>query len=151
MLILRLILICNCLTCGVTYSKDNLFFQAVSNNLKEYEKAKSEASVIEEQVNKLHAEIIAKTKGRLESVRKKLDEVTEKLDKIKKEKTRLKVAITTGERNVKKAEERIANMTQEIENCVERVKKCAEDVKENEAKAQQTLAEFEKCEEELQV
>lgn len=124
--------------------------KAVTDSQKEYEKAKEESDVIEKQVNKLHAEIIAKTKGRLEAAQKKLDDATDKLDKVKKEKTRLRVAITTAERNVKKCEERIENMKQEIEECVERIKKSAAEIKEIEEKGTKTLEEFEDCERRLQ-
>lgn len=127
------------------------FLQAVIANEKDYEKAKGEADVIESQVNKLHSEIIAKTKGRLESAQKKLDDVTQKLEKLRKEKTSLKVAITTGERNLKKMQDRIVRMKQEIEESAEKIKKSAAELKENEIKAQKTLEEFQSCEEELQV
>lgn len=49
---------------------------------KELNEASKAASVVEEKVKKVHAEILAKTKGRLDAAQKQLDDVTAKLDKV---------------------------------------------------------------------
>lgn len=48
------------------------------------DEASKNARVVEQQVEKINAEIMVKTKGRLEKVQKELDAVTAKLEKVSK-------------------------------------------------------------------
>jgi len=118
---------------------------------KDLNKAASAAAVIEEKVKKVHEEIVAKTKGRLDTAQKKLDDVTNKLDKLRQEKTKLRVAVTTAARNLKKSEEKINNMKKEIENCEKRIKRCAEEMGALDGEAAETLQALEAIEAQLEV
>lgn len=123
--------------------------KVVNDAKKSLDHATDAAGVIEAKVNKLHAEIIAKTKGRVDAAQKQLNDASDKLEKVRQEKTKLRVAVTTAARNLKKCEERIEQLKGEVDDCAARITKAAGEIKANEEKAKKTLEVFEELNKEL--
>ncbi|MCL4132779.1 UNVERIFIED_CONTAM: hypothetical protein GTU68_029018 [Idotea baltica] len=63
--------------------------------MKAYEKAADAAKGIEEQVNKIHSEIMEITGGKMKGMKKKLSDINKKLEKVNAEITRLQVRCLT--------------------------------------------------------
>ncbi|KAK7075166.1 Structural maintenance of chromosomes protein 4 [Halocaridina rubra] len=86
----------------------------IEQKMKTYNKALAAAQEVEEEVTKIHNQILEVTGGKMKGLKKALDSVTKKLEKVNAEITRLQVAIKTAKRNTKKTEEKIAMMETEI-------------------------------------
>ncbi|XP_043229658.1 structural maintenance of chromosomes protein 4-like isoform X2 [Amphibalanus amphitrite] len=113
---------------------------------KEYEKAESAASAVEDQVKAVHAKIMEVSGGKVKAAQKKLDDATKKLEKVSGDIVRLGVAIKTAERNAVKCRDKIAAMeTEQKEAEAEKQSLCdqREKLEETAAVAIQAIKELE--------
>ncbi|KFM62010.1 Structural maintenance of chromosomes protein 4, partial [Stegodyphus mimosarum] len=107
---------------AVDKQKVQMLEKKIEEKKKKYEIASEEASVVEEKVSKLQAEILKTSKGKYNKAQKTVDLLTKKISDVSQAITKSSVNMKTSKRNIKKVEEKISNIEKEIVVKKEQVK-----------------------------
>ncbi|XP_067127627.1 structural maintenance of chromosomes protein 4 [Centruroides vittatus] len=125
---------------------------------KDYNKASSTSCGLEEEVQRLHSQIMEITEKIVGSVQQKLDSVNNQIDSAITSITRNGVAIKTTNRNIKKCEDKIKSLGKEITETEDFMIKIKNELKDLEIKAKETMEKLEisekskeECEEKMQI